>query len=86
MKLIIDIPYEMYDVIKKDTESEMYIIHVIKNGIPYEERPQGKWITRTEDNGINYRFYCSCCGREVKQITEFCPNCGANMKGGEDED
>ena len=44
-------------------------------------RPKGKWITRTEDNGVNYRFYCSCCNREVLLITEFCPYCGAEMKG-----
>ena len=46
MKLIIDIPDEMYDCIKKDTESEMYIIDVIKKGIPYE--PKGDLISRSE--------------------------------------
>lgn len=50
-----------------------------------EKRPTGEWITRTEDNGINYRFYCSCCDREVKQITDFCPYCGADMRGEKDE-
>ena len=49
------------------------------------KRPTGKWITRTEDNGVNYRFYCSCCDREVTQITDFCPYCGADMRGAEDE-
>lgn len=42
-------------------------------------RPQGEWITRTEDNGVNYRFYCSCCDREVMLITDYCPYCGAKM-------
>ena len=46
MKLIIDIPDEMYDCIKKDTESEMYIIDVIKRGIPYEEKPQGDLLEK----------------------------------------
>lgn len=45
------------------------------------ERPKGKWIIRTEDNGVNYRFYCSCCNREVLLITDYCPYCGAKMKG-----
>ena len=40
MKLIIDIPDEMYDCIKKDTESEMYIIDVIKKGTPIETDKQ----------------------------------------------
>ena len=43
------------------------------------ERPQGEWLTRTEDNGVNYRFYCSCCNREVLLITDYCPYCGARM-------
>ena len=61
MKLIIDIPDEMYDCIKKDTESEMYIIDVIKRGIPYEERPQGEWIP------IKYRPMTS---EERKKLAE----------------
>lgn len=41
-----------------------------------EERPQGKWIT-TWERGI---FQCSCChGMSVK--CNFCPNCGADMRG-----
>ena len=55
----------------------------VVNEMLKSERPKGKWITRTEDNGVNYRFYCSCCNREVLLITEFCPNCGADMRGEE---
>ena len=43
-------------------------------------RPQGKWITRTDDNGVNYRFYCSCCDREVMLITDYFHYCGARME------
>lgn len=46
MKLIIDIPDEMYDCIKKDTESEMYIIDVIKKGTPYNLK--GDLISRSD--------------------------------------
>lgn len=49
-------------------------------GWQYEVRPQGRWITRTEDDGVNHRFYCSCCDREVLIITEYCPYCGAKME------
>ena len=37
MQIVIDIPEEAYEIIKKDTESEMYIIQVIKQGIPLED-------------------------------------------------
>lgn len=82
MKLIIDIPDEMYNCIKKDTESEMYIIDVIKKGIPYEEKPQGKWLIG-ERNGEGYDYYCSRCMQvtleDINRIN-FCPKCGAKMQ------
>lgn len=37
MQIVIDIPKEAYEIIKKDTESEMYIIQVIKQGIPLDD-------------------------------------------------
>lgn len=46
MKLIIDIPEEKYEWVKKnnpntDTNS---IVGAIANGTPYEERTKGKWV------------------------------------------
>lgn len=90
MKLIIDIPDEMYDCIKKDTESEMYIIDVIKRGIPYEERPQGEWEYTQYDGNPNIgNWHCSECRHIVpgmyisKPEDNFCSFCGADMRGGE---
>ena len=34
MEIVINIPDEMYNIIMQDTESEMYIIDVIKHGTP----------------------------------------------------
>ena len=49
MKLIIDIPEEQYIFIKlsdksvfADASSKECMLNSIKNGIPYEERPQGE--------------------------------------------
>lgn len=52
-------------------------------------RPKGKWIHWTDD----YKDYCTCseCGYGeegevlLKDKTPYCPNCGADMRGGEDE-
>ena len=43
----------------------------------------GEWID-VEDTFL-YRYKCSLCG-EIKlgKMTNFCPNCGAKMKGGEE--
>lgn len=52
-------------------------------------RPQGEWIEQTEYNGDTY-YDCSVCGNSWTTIDgtpwnngmNFCPNCGAKMKGG----
>ncbi len=77
MKLIIDIPDEMYDCIKKDTESEMYIIDVIKKGTPYE--PKGDLISREDlKKDINslyeYDTYNEEFDAAVQSILNFIDN------------
>ncbi len=48
-------------------------------------RPQGKWIIEKDINGNTYGK-CSIC--DMKQYAgqlNFCPDCGASMKGADDE-
>ena len=46
-------------------------------GVHDTERPQGEWI---EDSG---NIACSQCHTIwLYRRTDFCPNCGARMKGG----
>ena len=47
------------------------------------ERPKGEWIPDT--NGY---WNCSECGLNVLVYAKgnFCPNCGADMKGGTEND
>lgn len=42
-----------------------------------EARPQGEWIFRK--NGY---YNCSKCGEVERAEKKFCPNCGADMRGG----
>ena len=55
-------------------------------------RPQGEWIFEKADNESIDGYICSNCGRsyhtKVPYFSEFnyCPNCGAQMNGGEDHD
>ena len=55
--------------------------------IPSADRPQGKWIMRKpEEEGFGAVFQCPRCSCEVDCVpTNFCPNCGARMKGKDDE-
>lgn len=49
-------------------------------------RPQGEWIPHaTSVGGKKYIEYsrCSECGEMALVRMNFCPNCGADMRGGE---
>lgn len=50
------------------------------------ERKRGKWETTRPDAPMFGFYYCSLCGRKrTSPQDHFCPNCGAEMKG-EDND
>lgn len=48
------------------------------------ERKKGKWIDKS--GGIEGAWnYCSVCGEQAIDLYDFCPNCGADMRGEQDE-
>ncbi len=52
--------------------------------LPSADRPQGEWIDRS--GGIEGAWnYCSVCGEQAIDLYDFCPNCGADMRGKDDE-
>ena len=55
------------------------------NDAPSADRPQGEWIEQEDD--YHHYWECSECGMGVglDDIRNFCPNCGAMMKGADDE-
>jgi len=59
--------------------------------IPSADRPQGEWIRIEWNEHIEGRivpmrtYKCSTCGEKEVASTRFCPNCGAMMKGADDE-
>ena len=52
----------------------------------YRKQSVGEWNRVEEDLGDGvktYRFACTNCGFKKNTLTgNFCPNCGAKMKGG----
>jgi hypothetical protein len=47
------------------------------------ERPKGKWVEKPHVYGV---AYCSLCDYELHtNDTNFCPNCGADMRGEQDD-
>ena len=48
------------------------------------ERKKGKWIDKS--GGIEGAWnYCSVCGEQAIDLCDFCPNCGADMRGENDD-
>jgi len=46
-------------------------------------RPKSEWIKMSDRYGVY--FACKKCGYDRERaITNFCPNCGADMRGRED--
>lgn len=50
------------------------------------DRPQGEWIEVEENWRHQIEFWkCSECEFAVSSMYNYCPNCGAHMKGADDE-
>lgn len=56
---------------------------VLENVPPAQpERIRGRWIEKPHVHGV---AYCSLCDYELHtNDTNFCPNCGADMRGEQD--
>ena len=85
--------------IPHDVASAYYASMAINaiRSVPTTDKPQGKWIrdrywSRGMGMGEDYGFFykCSLCGYEIENeytrcSFNFCPNCGARMKGVDDD-
>jgi hypothetical protein len=78
-------------IIQFDKDCKQNAIDLLQNAPTIEpERKNGKWIPQDHNktNGmastlVYYYPKCSVCGY-CDNYTNFCPNCGADMRGEED--
>lgn len=62
------------------------IVERIKR-LPSADRPQGEWIKPKNEIAIRLnQWICSNCNYLVDGKHNYCPNCGARMKGSDDAD
>ena len=73
--------------IKFDTEKDKNTyVHLVRDIAPsaQPELIRGRWIEKPHVHGV---AYCSLCDYELHtNDTNFCPNCGAKMEVGENDD
>ena len=80
-----------YDEVLKRTDIEKQaILFLINSGwlVNHDkelrkkwERPKGEWIFH-KDNNESCRYGCNQCGNLNNIPSNFCPNCGADMREG----
>ena len=76
------LPSEQLTSAQPEQECEKCIFKPFKQFQP--ERKKGKWIDKS--GGIDGAWnYCSVCGEQAIDLFDFCPNCGADMRGGIDD-
>ena len=87
--------------LEAETDTDKVIINALYNGTPLTERPKGRWINKFgKEQGYDIagiktwyiQILCDKCGF-IKTAIEghtgqyhYCPNCGAEMSGGSEED
>lgn len=78
--------------IKKRIRNEMIIawlfriIDEVSTIDPASLRPKGEWIEKQEaipwcEDDVDVFWECAVCGTRNYAPTDFCPNCGADMRG-----
>jgi hypothetical protein len=57
-----------------------HCVHHAIHAPTIEARKKGRWIDKS--GGIEDAWnYCSVCGEQAIDLYDYCPNCGADMRG-----
>jgi len=84
--------YTMYSSVINLIEHEPMIdacpyYHHEPTGEPFcekDDRRHGEWLELNDPDAILENYYvCNQCGRMSNYNSNYCPNCGAKMDGGE---
>ena len=55
------------------------------NKVKSADRPQGSWESWWNEDLSRWGARCTSCHKWSSAYFDFCPNCGAKMKGADDE-
>ena len=82
---------EMTEILEHSCERECpkptncdYCQAVLLYNAGYRKQSEGEWVKfRLSADDTANRWKCSVCKSERHEETDYCPNCGAKMKGGD---
>lgn len=60
------------------------MVEILVENAPTIESKRGRWINEHEDGHGSWVGTCDQCNKE-NRVDNFCPNCGADMRGAENE-
>lgn len=77
----IDDSYTLGDIGRRERDD---IVNALEYAPTIEpEQKKGKWIDKS--GGIENAWnHCSVCGERAIDLYDFCPNCGADMRGNQE--
>lgn len=76
--------YDLCEDIDRESLHIDVIVDALENLPSAEPRKKGKWIDKSGDIEGAWN-YCSVCMEQAIDLYDFCPNCGADMREGEEE-
>lgn len=79
-KMIVESLSSIYPMQKFEEDA----IKVVLDALPSAEPKRGRWIYSSYDDesGFDESWECDKCGYTTNiEETNFCPNCGADMRG-----
>ncbi len=77
------------DIEKFHNSDVKIVLENLKQNIlkmPSVDRPRGKWIIETDANGHTYGRCSVCNMKQYAGQLNFCPECGADMRKGADDE
>ena len=71
------------DIRYTDRQDWWAVLSTVENLPPATKPKRGKWIYAKEQSEIVPMWECSCCRIRMPKKFNYCPNCGADMRGNE---
>ena len=74
--------HERFDALEKEIRKASAEMSAIIR--EYVDRPQGEWMSEGRvypPTNAYHSAYCSHCGEWSEYLTDYCGNCGADMRG-----